>query len=682
MKNLKISHKLSLVVSIILIAGLGCMCLLSNITMTDTMEKSTYDRMQETAQDRCELIQNYLQSAETYLKGYIYGTELTTALENPTDENLAAAQSYTISYAKINDNLENIYLSDMNSVVLASMVTAPIGMQLRKGEDLQNLLDQVFKTSDVYNIGVIKSKSTDAQVLSMYCPIYDENGTPIGFAGMALKAEDLLDTLDSLEFVNLKNCRYEILDLNNNTYIYCNDAAQNGCEITEEATLKLIEQVQSKNAATESKGTYKNSTTGNHETTVYNYIESRGWLFLVIAENKELYASINELSIKFIIICVIVCLLGTFSVQIVARLIAKDLKNLSLVLTDIGNLNLTQESALAPYKGRKDEAGIIADAMHHLVEAVSRIILQLKQDSSTLNQASMELDETFERSIESVNMVDRAVQDIANGAGSQAEDTQRASDNIRKIGDMIETISIEMKTLEDNSAALKNASEMGEETFVQLQSINQQTEESVRTIFHQTNTTNDSVVEIQKAVSFISSIAEETSLLSLNASIEAARAGEQGRGFSVVATQIKQLAEQSNTAASKINEIITALIKDSQQAVQTVEEVKNNIGQQSEQVQKTLMIFDNMKDKLDLSIEEINHITQQTEEMNHSRREVVDVVSNLSAISEQNAASTQETSASLTEVNSMLETVKGSGAKISEIAAKIDKNIGAFWIKE
>ena len=107
-------------------------------------------------------------------------------------------------------------------------------------------------------------------------------------------------------------------------------------------------------------------------------------------------------------------------------------------------------------------------------------------------------------------------------------------------------------------------------TLVELDSINLQTKDAIAMISEQTDDTNKSALEINEAISIISSIAEETNLLSLNASIEAARAGEQGKGFAVVAAQIQKLAEQSNDATDKISLIVKTLIDDSEKAVETM----------------------------------------------------------------------------------------------------------------
>ena len=185
-------------------------------------------------------------------------------------------------------------------------------------------------------------------------------------------------------------------------------------------------------------------------------------------------------------------------------------------------------------------------------------------------------------------------------------------------------------------------------------------------------------MKIKEATSLISSIADETNLLSLNASIEAARAGEAGRGFSVVASQIQKLAEQSNDSARQIDDIIYTLLEDSQKAVQTMEEVKEIITKQSENVSKTGSVFSQVQGGISESIQGVDEIADRTNQLNMARSNVVDVVQNLTAIAEQNAASTEETSAAVNEVANIMQDFSEHAAKLQDIAHTLESNVDIF----
>ena len=200
-------------------------------------------------------------------------------------------------------------------------------------------------------------------------------------------------------------------------------------------------------------------------------------------------------------------------------------------------------------------------------------------------------------------------------------------------------------------------------------------------ISEQTNTTNESALKIKEATDMITDIAEETNLLSLNASIEAARAGEQGRGFAVVAAQIQRLAEQSNESARQIDEIIHSLIADSEKAVNTMEDVKRVIEKQNENVINTENAFLGVKEGIDKSMGNINEIAEKTKQLDESRIKVVDVVQNLTAIAQENAASTEETSASASEVGTIVEDIANNAKQLNTIAGEMEESIKMFVVE-
>ena len=274
--------------------------------------------------------------------------------------------------------------------------------------------------------------------------------------------------------------------------------------------------------------------------------------------------------------------------------------------------------------------------------------------------------------------VDKAISEIAQGATSQAQETQTATENVILMGNMIEETNNEIEDLRNSARAMRSAGENAMKILDELNKINQQTKDAISVIYEQTNTTNTSAMKIKEATDIITDIAEETNLLSLNASIEAARAGEQGRGFAVVASQIQKLAEQSNESARQIALIIDELISDSEKSVETMEEVKEVIGKQDEYVSNTESSFRDVNDGIAKSIDGIRTIAAKTKDLDGARVKVVDVVQNLTAIAEENAASTEETSASAAEVGNTIGNVAQEAKHLNVIANDLEENIKVF----
>ncbi len=344
----------------------------------------------------------------------------------------------------------------------------------------------------------------------------------------------------------------------------------------------------------------------------------------------------------------------------------------------MADMDFRDDGVLDALGNKKDEVGIMARALIRMREEMKTAIEKIRNGSSELYEAAQSMNKSASQTAESVGQVDKAISEIAQGATSQAQETQTATENVILMGNMIEDTNTEIEDLRNSARAMRSAGENAMKILGELNKINQQTKDAISVIYEQTNTTNTSAMRIKEATNIITDIAEETNLLSLNASIEAARAGEQGRGFAVVASQIQKLAEQSNESARQIALIIDELISDSAKSVETMEEVKEVIKKQDEYVSNTEASFNDVNDGIAKSIDGIHAIAVKTKDLDGARVKVVDVVQNLTAIAEENAASTEETSASAAEVGNTIGAVAQEAKHLNVIANDLDENIKVF----
>lgn len=402
------------------------------------------------------------------------------------------------------------------------------------------------------------------------------------------------------------------------------------------------------------------------------------FIIVVSADEDEALESINAIIkvsvIGSIIILILCSLVGLF----VAYRIIRPIEKITDMVAKLSGLDLTASSLQASVNKRKDETGMMGRAIDTLRKELSDIIHTLTGHSSHLFDASTTMNTSAEETSLAVEQVEKAIAEIAQGATAQAQETQTATENVILMGNMIEETNEEVERLRANARKMRDAGNQAIDIIAALNDVNHRTKEAIQIIYDQTNTTNVSAMKIREATDMITDIAEETNLLSLNASIEAARAGEQGRGFAVVAAQIQKLAEQSNESARQIDGIINSLIADSEKSVETMEEVKDVIEQQNENVANTENAFRNVKDGIDKSIEGIRAIAARTQKLDEARVKVVDVVQNLTAIAEENAASTEETSASAAEVGSIIATIAENTKQLNDIASEMEECIKMF----
>lgn len=407
--------------------------------------------------------------------------------------------------------------------------------------------------------------------------------------------------------------------------------------------------------------------------------ETQETVGMVFAGQPQAEAKAQILRIILLIVALVV-IVGIICAVLIFITVNKMVKHLEEGVTALsqlsdGKLNIHIEDKVL---NEKDEIGDICRAIEKMKENLSGIITTIKEDSAILLDASDKLRDKTDVTSEHVEQMEKAVNEIAIGAGSQAEETQDATEHIILMGNMIEETANELADLNERANSIKERGEVAIEALRELQNTNEKASQAINIIYEQTNVTNESAQKIKEATALITNIAEETNLLSLNASIEAARAGEQGRGFAVVAAQIQKLAEQSNESARQIEGIILSLIEDSDKSVVTMNEVKEIMELQSENVVNTDTQVTQLLNDVDESLVMISDVTEKTNKVNEVRSSVVDTVQNLSAIAQENAASTEETSASVTEISGIIGEIAGNAAELKGISNRMDDSMAMF----
>lgn len=419
---------------------------------------------------------------------------------------------------------------------------------------------------------------------------------------------------------------------------------------------------------------------GKGKYAAYRIGTNADYILIIAADEEELFADVTSMLVKAIaagLVVLIVCIVAGI---VLARLIVKPINELTGSVLKLAELDFTKDVIREKLNKRKDETGQMSRALTKLQDELISAIDRIKKESEHLFEAAAVLNNNTLKTNETVNQVEKAIGEIAAGAHSQVAENQRATENIMMIGNMVEDAGREVSNLNNNAEHMQQASVKAVEILKQLESTTVTTKEEIEKIYRQTHTTNESALKIREATAIIASIADETNLLALNASIEAARAGEQGRGFAVVADQIQKLAEQSNESARQIEQITELLIKDSEEAVTTMDEVKQIIDRQSENLEKTDAGFGEVKNGIDISLEGVRSIYEDINKMDQARSGVVEVVQNLTAIAEENAVSTRETSESATEVATIMDRISSQAAALKDVASELERTVSVFRI--
>ena len=390
---------------------------------------------------------------------------------------------------------------------------------------------------------------------------------------------------------------------------------------------------------------------------------------------KENTATIVGFAIVFALI-IVVLLVFTF---IIVQEIIGGIKRVTGELDELANGNLTltfpEDQAIGA-----DEIGMIQRSTKHLTEKLRDIIEKTKQMSQELTNSGRDLSDSASQASQASGQVTDAVTEISKGAVAQAESVETAAGDTDEMGNNIENIASNVREMDQCATDMKQSCD---KAMVALDGLMRHSEEVTRSVKDVGNTiaaTNDSVKIISEFTQAITDIATQTNLLSLNASIEAARAGDAGRGFAVVADEIRQLADQSSTSADKIKSIVERLLEDSAASVNVLKKLNESFEVQGEQLNSTKSEMEHMTANVSSVRETSSSISGRVSSLTDSKNGFTAVISDLSAISEENAASTQETNASMEELNATFTFISESAYKLRELATSLEETISYFTV--
>lgn len=365
---------------------------------------------------------------------------------------------------------------------------------------------------------------------------------------------------------------------------------------------------------------------------------------------------------------------------IVLMMILRIVKSLNHAVENLdevakGALNMEMKPQLL---NRSDEVGDMTRAIHSLIQSLRDIIDDIIQSSSSLKKFSDEFINSFDVISNSIINVNEAVSEVANGATEQASETMNANHKVVEMGATLDETSSEVEALHTSSDKMKEYNATADKNLKELHKISERTKDSVVLVQNQTNLTNRSAQEIREATELITDIASQTNLLSLNASIEAARAGENGKGFAVVADEIRTLSEQSRQSAEKIVDIVNTLLQNSDTSVQTMTEVADNIQIQNDKLTETRNMFQALNAEVNDVANAIARIHDQTSSLETHKDSVLEIVDSLAAIAQQNAASTEQTSSSMIELNETVTACHEQTAELVELSKRLLKDAEHF----
>ena len=396
---------------------------------------------------------------------------------------------------------------------------------------------------------------------------------------------------------------------------------------------------------------------------------------------REVDKTINLVSGLLFLILGIVLVLTIFVSVLASKEIASAIEDSVLVVQNMasGNLNV---SINRKNLGRKDEVGKLSAGTKSLRESLGNMIGAISDNTLSLDVASQDMSNIAGQASDAMDSISENLKSVLESAKNQAEVTASVDDNVNNINMMLKQTGDEADGLSDAADDMLGTGREVDNSLKNLYNSNEEVLDAIERIRKQTSETDISVDKIKEAVNLIASIAEETNLLSLNASIEAARAGESGKGFAVVAVEISKLAEQSNAASADIEKMIMDLGKNSERTVETMEMVQDAINRQSDDMNNTRKIFEKVKDRINLVAKGVANIREATERLEGETTYIAEDINGLNAAANKNMENVKETREAGEEVLKVVKNVSSMSVNVNTAANEMMQSVEKFRKKQ
>ncbi|RII33054.1 methyl-accepting chemotaxis protein [Clostridium chromiireducens] len=411
----------------------------------------------------------------------------------------------------------------------------------------------------------------------------------------------------------------------------------------------------------------------------YAPVNNTNWSIAVVINENEILSQLTAMRVSIAATSFIFLVIGIIFIYLISNKIADAIKRTSKHLDRLAKGDLSFEVS-SKYINSKDEIGQMAKSIIEMKTSLSGMILSIRESSDKIHDQAQNLSSVSQEMSSSSENIALAINNVALGNSSQAEELISSTQLLDSFSEGLTNMVGEISVIDRNSQEINLKAKENSDNMENMKSSIKNIDISFNSFSEKILQLTQSIKQINDITNIINSIADQTNLLALNAAIEAARAGESGRGFSVVADEIRKLAEESKNSSENINKLIQEIEKE---AILISNDTNNMIDELDDQVKiinYSAESFENIIDSINNIIPKIEYINSTAIDLNSSKNNIVDKLTCISAISEENSASSEEISASSEELNASSEEVASSSEVLSKMTEEMSEQVNRFII--
>lgn len=676
MKNRKIKFDMNKLLLLFALVPLFCAGIIISVLL---VKKSSSEVKNATSNSMLALIEgsgtgfdHYFATSEETVLTFTKSPIVVNFLKNPEDPQLTKeAQQYTVDFFGALDGWEGIYIADWNSKVLTHPAPPVVGRVMREGDALESLRNSMLNSDGVYDTGIITSPASGELIISLYAPVYDGD-TPIGYVGAGTYVKNIAELYTDTSSLNLDSAYTYFVD-KEGIIIYHPTEEKIGTPIENEVVAGLVERMQ--------KGEHPESQCVEYrynkelKYAAYYVGVNENYIAVLTAGEADVLSGCQDIMIAAIIIVLVLFVIFAGLAVVLAKKVSRPIGKITEAVLETSEGSLTADTDVNSFVY---EVQHLIDATKTLQTNLVEIIDGVKNTSEAVNTSALSVAEMASLSADSCEQVNTAVDELAQGSMSIAESCSQLATEVNTMSQCCDDITDEVGKLSDASKEIMKANDEAKEYMVTALEASEKSAVGANEIAEIVAETNEKIKDINQAVDIILSIATQTNLLSLNASIEAARAGEAGNGFAIVANEISNLATQSSNSANTIQGIVKTITEMSAKSVEHAKEIKTVILEQNGCITDTNSKFEELSKQVTYSIESINAIAGKVDTLSEVKASINTNVSDLSAVSEESAASTQESTASINSISQSVQDISSNSEELKSLSDNLYNQVQFF----